>query len=454
MKIYARSILLTPVVTLLLTACEQAPQQSVDRNKALVKQVVQTNADIAYANYQDSLTLAQQMRDTLAEFITTPDEATFAQAKQAWINAREPYGQTEVFRFRGGPIDVIRQDGTMGSEGDGPEGRLNAWPLGEAIIDYVAPQVDGDAGPESPANVLQNNIIADTENVPVINTSVLQALFEHGEDERNVTTGYHAIEFLLWGQDLNQDQGVSFERDNTPGQRPVSDFFGTEVDGTSQCTSGQVPAEIDICKRRGDYLLAAADLLIDDLKLIADAWKPNTGQHYKHFISAPETSLAKILEGMGRLSFGELAGERINIALSTDSQEDEHSCFSDNTHRDILLNALGIQNVFLGSYTKSNGERLTGTSVYQLLVQEGHQELAEELKLHLEKTMAAVTALDVQAKEGKPFDVLIQQGVNQPEISTIIRNLVAQTDVIERAITALNLKTGELHQDTEQDLGV
>ena len=48
-------------------------------------------------------------------------------ARKAWLAAREPYGQTEAFRFYGGPIDDAK----------GPEGRINAWPLDEAYIDSV-----------------------------------------------------------------------------------------------------------------------------------------------------------------------------------------------------------------------------------------------------------------------------------------------------------------------------
>ena len=91
---------------------------------------------------------------------------------------------------------------------------------------------------------------------------------------------------------------------------------------------------------------------------------------------------------MGRLSYGELAGERMSIALRTDSQEDEHSCFSDNTHRDIFLNAKGIQNAFSGQYTRDTGEVLQGASIYDLLVVEGHPELANKLRAALELTMA------------------------------------------------------------------
>jgi len=410
--------------------------------------VLKTNANIAYAAYADSLISAQELKTVLTAFVNNPTEATMQAAKDAWLASREPYGQTEVYRFRVGPIDALKGDGTLGEEGDGPEGAINAWPLGEAIIDYVEPVVDGNSGPESPENALSDNIIANTTAYPTINKDVLRTTFEHGEDERNVTTGYHAIEFLLWGQDLNADMSGAGQRDATGGQRPVSDYSTT----VGTCTSGTQAVDESICTRRGQYLLAAADLLIEDLQPIVDTWAPGAGAHYQAFVAGGDESLAKILEGMGRLSFGELAGERINIALTTDSQEDEHSCFSDNTHRDIFLNAKGVQNSYAATYTRINGEVVEGASIHDLLVVGGHHELANKMRGALETTMAAASVIDTKAKTGMPFDVLIQQGIDQPNVLAVISALVEQTDVIEETIEALGVTTNDLRQDTEEDI--
>ena len=154
------------------------------------------------------------------------------------------------------------------------------------------------------------------------------------------------------------------------------------------CTSGDVAAADEICERRGEYLLSVAQVLVDDLQAVANAWAPEVGVHYTEFVQGGETSLALILEGMGRLSFGELAGERINIALRTDSQEDEHSCFSDNTHRDIFLDAQSVQIMYTGSYTRVDGSVVEGASINDLLVVEGEPELANTMRAALEATMA------------------------------------------------------------------
>ncbi|NRA61214.1 MAG: metalloproteinase, partial [Psychrobium sp.] len=152
---------------------------------------------------------------------------------------------------------------------------------------------------------------------------------------------------------------------------------------------------------------------------------------------------------MGRLSYGELAGERIYIALSTNSQEDEHSCFSDNTHRDIYLNAKGVQNSFNATYTRINGEEIKGASIHALLVSEGHHELANKLRGSLEMTMAAASVLDTKAKSGMPFDVLVQDGIEQENVMAVVKALVKQTDDIEESIKALGITLNDLRADTE-----
>lgn len=413
--------------------------------------VIKTNANIAYAAYSDALISAQDLKVALEALVLTPNEANFALAKKAWLASREPYGQTEVYRFRQGPIDELKADGTLGKDdaGEGPEGLINAWPLGEAIIDYVE-SVDGLSGPESPANAITGNIIANTTAYPTINADTLENLFEYGEDGRNVTTGYHAIEFLLWGQDLNKEVAQSDSRthDNTPGQRPLSDF-----NTSGSCTSGVgKPMADNICTRRGQYLVTTAELLIKQLTRVTEQWEPVSGAHYKNFVAGGDTSLAKILEGMGRLSFGELAGERINIALLENSQEDEHSCFSDNTHRDIFLNAKGVQNSFNAKYIRIDGEVIEGASIYDLLVVEEQHELANKLRGALEATMSAAAVIDTKAKTGTPFDVLMQEGIAQPNIKAVINALVAQTDDIEAVIDALGVTKNDLRGDTEQGI--
>ncbi|PAJ75814.1 metalloproteinase [Pseudoalteromonas sp. NBT06-2] len=416
--------------------------------------VITTNAQHAYAVYSDSLIAAKALKEQLEVFVAAPTDENFTKAKEAWLDAREPYGQSEVYRFREGPIDAL----TKNEEGswtlvpdEGPEGRINAWPLAEALIDYTI-SMGGTELPEDATNLsLGGNLIAsENENYAAINRELLtkvaqesdpetvQSAFAFGSDDRNVRSGYHAIEFLLWGQDLNGNGKYEAQRDYTAGHRKASDYF-TDV-GT--CTSeGIVQTEERTCTRRGQYLLESAKLLVEDLNNVTDAWTPGQGFHYMAFTHADNTqsALNKILTGMGELSLGELSAERIQKSYDANSQEDEHSCFSDNTHRDIYLNAKGIQNTFLGEYTRFSGEALAGASLYDLLVVKGHAELANKLRAALEDTMAKASVIDTTAKLGSSFDIQIQENEFRPAIKATMDALAAQTNVIEEVMATLEV---------------
>ena len=95
-----------------------------------------------------------------------------------------------------------------------PEGQLNAWPLDENMIDYTSDTNGKIAGAKNIINTPTKFTPVGDEpqevDTSIINTATISALNENGGDA-NVATGYHAVEFLLWGQD--QDYG-SFVADN------------------------------------------------------------------------------------------------------------------------------------------------------------------------------------------------------------------------------------------------
>lgn len=451
------------VVSLGLTACDSnfdEFNEGIEEQNEVRRGVLVANADIAFNGYSDALKEAEALKTAVDALVATPTETNLTAAKDAWLTAREPYGQMEAYRFRNGPIDALKDDGTMGEEGDGPEGQINAWPLGEALIDYKASgTADGVDTADSPG--IASNIIADSVAVPTIDEAAIVAFNEKNGDEANVATGYHAIEFLLWGQDLNAGQTTwNTPRTANGGQRPATDY-----DQTAACTKdaeGTTDATGDNCKRRGDYLKVVTQLLIKDLTRLKEQWDPAvTGNYRETFIAGGDKSVSIILESMGRLSFGELAGERMNIALTQDSQEDEHSCFSDNTHRDILLNALGVQNSFLGQYKNTedytDAVEVTGTSLHEYAVLKGAKAEADAVKEALEQTATAVEKIDDAAKNNLPFDMQIAGGqaapVNATEAANVraaIDALVAQTNAIQALIDKLDLPTGDLKQDTEE----
>ena len=424
-----------------------------------------TNADIAFAGYSDALDTAMELQNAVDAFVGNPTEESFEDAKDAWRKAREAYQPTEVYRFRPGPIEDLMDDGTLERD-EGPEARINGWPLGEALVDYVADGLpDGDPGDQASVEAaglsFPMNLISDTR----IDVGDKETIKEYVEfmDDRNVGTGYHAIEFLLWGQDLNGGETMwTSPRDHTAGQRPLSDYYQNAM-----CTSGPNPAAAEICMRRATYLQTATELLVDDLRAVVDAWDPSmSGSFYHTYVANPTEALARILESMARMAFGELAGERMNIALLDNSQEDEHSCFSDNTHRDILLNVIGVKYQFLGEYDLpayaldefmfDHTMMITGRGhgIYELLMAEGHAEEAETLKMAIAEAVRVAMVIDTKARNGVPFDQQIEEPSHHSDIGAVISALGRVVLAIEDAIAALNLDidSDDLLQDTCQEI--
>lgn len=427
---------------------------------ATLAQVLETNADIAFKAYSDSVDTAKTLKTALATLETTPTVANLTAAKNAWLVAREPYGQTEVYRFRASPIDD--DPSTVGGEEDGPEGDINAWPLGEALIDYV--KTGDDFGTDqvgvtehSIAQVNSGNAIdaahaagnqADNiiGNTAITIDAALLANTASAGDEHDVIAGYHAIEFLLWGQDLNQDGTAGNERDSSGGQRPITDF---QADNCTSGTGNTVAA--DICNRRHTFLEVAVDKLIADLEGVRDEWAPDADNYRKTFVASGNTGLLEILTGMGSMAKGELAGERMKIALLADSQEDEHSCFSDNTHRDIWLNAEGVANSFCGDYagydSTQNGtddkttRAVSGVGIYDYLYAQGKKDVANELNKALGATEKNYMKVDSDARNGKPFDNVIQDASS------------ADADNVKNTITALSESTVAI-QKVAKELGL
>ncbi|WGI26257.1 imelysin family protein [Halomonas alkaliantarctica] len=380
--------------------------------------VVHHYADLAHANYADALNAAQILNERIDELLANPTDDTLSAAKQAWLQARVPYQQSEVFRFGNAVVDNW-------------EGQLNAWPLDEGMIDYVeGDDYQHELGNEgATANIIANEQITvggETLDVSEITPELLAELNEIGGSEANVASGYHAIEFLLWGQDLH-----GFELGN--GERPVSDYQTGD-----DCTHGN-------CDRRRSYLDAVSDLLVDDLEWMVAQWAPETEGNYRQELMAEsdQEGLRRMLFGMGSLSLGELAGERLKVALEANSFEDEHDCFSDNTHNSHYYNGQGVQNIYTGSYQRLDGSVVEGPSLKALLA-EKDSELADTLAQQLEATMARLDAIKQAAEaENSPmaFDMMIAPGNEQGSelINEAILTLVAQTGSIEQAAGELGV---------------
>ena len=385
--------------------------------------IVKHYSEIAHAKYSDALEAAKALDAAVDALIAKPGDETLKAAREAWLKSRIPYQQTEAYRF-GNPLV------------DDWEGKVNAWPLDEGLIDYV----DASYGTESDENALfVGNVIANpkleiggkTIDAAKITPEVLQELHEAGEVEANVATGYHAIEFLLWGQDLNgTGKGA--------GNRQASDY------DTANCTNGN-------CDRRAEYLKAASSLLVTDLEDMVKAWAPD-GDATKNVTADPKAGITAMLTGMGSLSYGELAGERMKLGLLLHDPEEEHDCFSDNTHNSHYYDVVGIQTVYTGEYTRPDGSKMTGPSLSEL-VAEKDAALDKELTAKLDASHAAFKALVDRAEGGEAYDQMIGEGNEEGNkvVQAAVDSLIDQTKTIERVIGSLDLGKIELEGSDSLD---
>ena len=368
-----RAVLLLPIgfalSTVPATLASAAPTDDVTA-------AIEHYAAGVHATYEASLASATALDDAIDAFVADPTDESLAAAKDTWLAARDDYGLTEAFRFYGGPID---------NEETGPEGLINAWPLDEAYIDYV----EGDA---------TAGIVNDPETYPTIDADLVTSLNEQG-GETNISTGWHAIEFLLWGQDLSSDG---------PGTRPVTDY-----------------TTADNADRRATYLTVVSDLLIEHLVGLVDAWAPDADNYRAEFVALdPNEALTMIITGAGELTRGELAGERMYVAYSERSQEDEHSCFSDNTTNDLIANARGIEMVMTGEYPGAD-EGLGLLDVFAT----ADEETAAALQTAIDASLSSLEAIPA------PFDRHLADGVSDDEPGRA--SVLTAIDALEAQATAL-----------------
>ncbi|MGJ8744500.1 imelysin family protein [Polaribacter sp.] len=398
MKLDFTKLSLLLLVSIIITSCSNN-ENDLPTDVVTKADFIENYATIASTNYADTYNTAVAMQSKINAFIAAPTEATLAEARTSWLYARDFYGQTEAYREANGPIDNEDLLAT--------EGQINAWPLDEGYIDYVFNTTGG---------IVQNGLVGDT-TFDLTEANII-AKNEDGKDD-NISTGWHAIEFLLWGQDSNYNDVTLTDDYSTSGNRSYTDY-----------------TTADFADRRATYLQIVTDLLINDLNDLNTTWA--VGGSYRTTFEAldEDAALTNILNGIGFISNGEVALERLDPAID-EGQENEHSCFSDNTNQDMWANVNGINNIIIGSYTTESGEIVSGVSLIDLTTQ-------------LNTTIGS--ALDTKASEtifklntllglGKNFDEIISEetlGSNGPagQLSSALK---AQGTAISDAANTLGI---------------
>ena len=250
--------------------------------------------NLAFKSYEKAADDAAMLAKVVDAFLAAPSAETLAAARKAWIAARPAYLHTEAFRFYDGPIEAV-------------EGEINAWPMNEAYIDYV----EGKPG----AGIINDPKVK-------LDVATLEGVNQK-QDEADVTIGWHAVEFLLWGQDLSADG---------PGNRPFADYIAGQGNND----------------RRREYLKLVTGQLAKELHTLEERWEFEEPDNYATAFKAlpPREAVGRMINGMAILAGYEFMSQRLGVALDSGDQEDEHSCFSDSTKQDFVHDLVGIKAVW------------------------------------------------------------------------------------------------------------
>lgn len=392
-----KKFIIAPIVTVSLLF-SAAYAKKIDPNLTVdetLKLVAKDYAELVYKTYDLSYKESLKLKESINHFLKNPTKEKLEKAKKSWIQARVPYLQTEVFRFYEGPIDFVNQE--TGEEG--PEGRLNSWPVNEAYIDYVT------QNPKA-GLILNTSFTLNKDQLKKNNQTT---------DEANISIGWHAIEFLLWGQDLNNTENTT--------TRTYSDYIPDN--------------EINI--RRADYLQLTINQLVEDIEFLKKSWNINNKESYAyHFVQKPtKESLANILTGMATLAGFEMATERMEVALDSGDQEDEQSCFSDTTHQDFIYDAQGIKNVYFNTLEKADGSGLQhGVGLHYLF-----SKVAPELNIQLHDN---ILETEKQISElHSPFDEILKakkESKLRKDAEKTVALLHKQSELIQKIAHKFDIK--------------
>lgn len=383
----------------LVTACGSDSSSTPAIIEATEDSVKANYVAMAYASYSDSLTTAQALKSAIDSFIASPTEANLSLAKAAYKEARVPYQQSEIMRWDTS-ITVaadLTSDGGLASV-DEWEGQVNAWPLDENHIDSIIAGVD------------------------TINVDLLLAQNGVNGNEANVTTGVHAIEYMLWGADNNGTEAGA-------GERPATDYDVTGCLDT-------------FCERRSDYLEAASELLVDDLIAMQVEWSPaaasTVGSLANNFLNS-ELALDYIIGSIHAMATDELAGARMNSGLLLGDPEEEHDCFSDLSHIAIYYNFQGVKNAFYGNYGDVEGHGI-GDLVMQL--DETTYNNIDSALIDIEVLMSQIMEFGEREVNSIKYDQIIGQAPGDTERAIAEAAVDALTELdadIKAAVQVLSL---------------
>lgn len=329
--------LIALTLSLILAACDWPQQQSQEKATpapaSIDAQAFAAQAGLeAYTGLSRASQSAQVVDSKLASFLYHPNPMTHGELKQAWRQAYDDFLRAMVFAYL--PIQ------------DPPEWyskhiayrdlltQLDSWPIQGGYIDYV---------PGYPFSGIVNDLTLVIDEQTLRN----QHLFT---DNSNASIGYHALEFMLWGDNGERSPHDFFPQENTApvllnegehnhenseagldqGTEPAP-----EVHAHTEETNQPGMPEPQNHNRRRQYVQVISEVLQKDLIRVQRRWEPSTG-YYAQLIqqSTPDNTLQAALIAAQRLISEEILNKRFTL---------ESSEFSASSARDIEMLLHGLQ---------------------------------------------------------------------------------------------------------------
>ena len=296
------------------------PELSASAKEIALEYVQQIDTDFKQAGIE-----IEKFQSSIATLTDQTNIENLSLSKQAWLNAHSAYELTTLHRYYVTQL-MGEQDSLALMQ---LQYQINHWPIVPGYIDYV------DGYPDS-------GIVHDIN----VNLDADSLREQHGSfDVSEVTLGFHAIEFLLWGYDADSVA------------RPATDFDAVLELTPKEIESGYTLEQLSNNRRRL-FLTVVADTLVNDFLALQSLWLAEEPSISQRIESISGTELIVILaDSMSAMLTQELLQRSLYPMLNGNFVESVQSPYSRSTQNAVSSQLSGLERLLLERQTE-NGTTL------------------------------------------------------------------------------------------------
>ena len=296
------------------------PELSASAKEIALEYVQQIDTDFKQAGIE-----IEKFQSSIATLTDQTNIENLNLSKQAWLNAHSAYELTTLHRYYATQL-MGEQDSLVLMQ---LQYQINHWPIVPGYIDYV------DGYPDS-------GIVHDIN----VNLDADSLREQHGSfDVSEVTLGFHAIEFLLWGYDADSVA------------RPATDFDAVLELTPKEIESGYTLEQLSNNRRRL-FLSVVVDTLVKDFLALQSLWLAEEPSISQRIESISGTELIVILaDSMSAMLTQELLQRSLYPMLNGNFVESVQSPYSRSTQNAVSSQLSGLERLLLERQTE-NGTTL------------------------------------------------------------------------------------------------